>query len=376
MSKEQTIIISGSGGMVGSACAMYFAERGWNIIGIDNNMRKVFFGKAGDTSSTTKKLKKEIPSKFGVKFRHYDADISNYEELAMVFEDISQKGVEICAIIHTAAQCSHDKAKDIPILDFAVNANGTLNMLEFYRKYFPDAHFIFTSTNKVYGDLPNNLTLVENHEDRRYELSYAYDTGKYFPGVSWNGVSESFSIDNSTHSLFGVSKAAADLMVQEYGRYFGLKTSVFRGGCLVGPNHQGVELHGYLSYLTKCILTEKQYTIYGRGGYTVRDNIHSHDICALFEQVISVGCAPGSVFNLGGERRNSSSMLQAIFMIESASGKTANILFSDAARIGDHKWYISDMTKARKAFPMWAPKYSLQNIIEGLVAEYSSAVSS
>jgi CDP-paratose 2-epimerase len=371
MSKERAIIITGSSGMVGSACATYFAERGWNIIGIDNNMRKVFFGSGGDTSSTTKKLKKEIPAKFKVKFSHHDVDICVADALNAVFKSVTKK-FEVGAIIHTAAQCSHDKAKDIPVLDFNVNANGTLHVLEAYRKYCPDASFIFTSTNKVYGDLPNTLTLIEDHEERRYELSSAYDTGRYFPGVSWNGISESFSIDNSTHSLFGVSKAAADLMVQEYGRYFNLKTSVFRGGCLVGPNHQGVELHGYLSYLTKCILTGKQYTIYGRGGYTVRDNIHSHDICSLFEQTISVGFAPGSVYNLGGERRNSSSMLQAISMIQTASGKRANIQFSDAARIGDHKWYISDMTKARKAFPLWAPKYSLQNIVEGLVSEYSS----
>lgn len=372
---KNVIFITGVGGMLGSACARYFASIGYDIFGIDNNMREEFFGPAGSVNSTLDTLLSQIPDKFGTKFTLTKCDIRDYAAMNAVFSIL--KSMYPCgpkAIIHTAAQPSHDKAKEIPLVDFAVNATGTLNLLELTRQIFPDTSFIFTSTNKVYGDAPNRLPLYV--DGIRYELSPAItlktENSSELIGVSYHGISEQMSIDNSIHSVFGASKVAADVMVQEYGKYFGLRTSVFRGGCLVGPSQKGVELHGYLSYLVKCILSGTKYTIFGRGGLTVRDNIHSYDICTLFDEVINSNSAPGEVYNLGGERSNSSSMLEAIQMIQSITGLEAQIEFSDVARIGDHQWYITDMNKARAAFPKWEKRYGLKEILIGLVDEYRS----
>lgn len=337
-------IVTGSGGLIGSEAAKFFAKKGFQIIGIDNDMRSYFFGEEASTEWNRKKVEKHLKDKY----IHYTADIRDNDAIEEIF-----KKHKADIVIHTAAQPSHDWAAKEPHTDFSVNAVGTLVMLENTRKYSPDAVFIFTSTNKVYGDTPNALPLVEL--EKRWEIP---KTHKYHKGID-----ESMSIDNSKHSVFGASKVAADVMVQEYGKYFGMKTAVFRGGCLTGPSHSGAELHGFLAYLIKCINSGKQYTIFGYKGKQVRDNIHSHDLVNAFWHFYQ-DPHPGEVYNIGGARNSNISMMEAIEKIEKLLGKKANYKLSDDNRAGDHIWYISDVSKFKKHFPKWDFKYDIDMILK------------
>lgn len=344
-----TILITGSSGLIGGEAVQYFENQGHTIIGIDNNMRMEFFGPAGDTTWNLNRIYGGVKNK--EKYIPLNKDIRDYRSLQEVFINYGK----IDAIIHCAAQPSHDKAKDFPLIDFAVNANGTLNLLELTRLHAPDAPFIFMSTNKVYGDAPNELELIE--ETTRYE---------YADPIYFDGIKETFRIDQSTHSVFGASKVAADVMVQEYGRYFGLKTCVFRGGCLTGPAHSGVELHGFLSYLVKCVMSGKHYKIYGYKGKQVRDNIHSYDVVKAMEEVIK-NPKPGSVYNLGGGRENSVSMLEAISIAEELSGKKLSWEYVDENRVGDHICYISDLSLFKQDYPDWKITKSVKRIIAEII---------
>ena len=316
-----TIVITGSYGLIGSEVCRFYNNLGFRVIGIDNDMRKYFFGE-----STKDKSNNNFTN-----YIHYDIDIRNYEEITKIFSEYS---TDISLIVHTAAQPSHDWAVKEPITDFTVNALGTLNLLECTRLFCPNATFIFTSTNKVYGDTPNNLPLIEL--DSRYELLPEH---KFYKGID-----ETMSIDQTKHSLFGVSKTSADLLVQEYGRYFGIKTGIFRGGCLTGPSHAGAELHGFLSYLIKCFISKKPYTIFGYNGKQVRDNIHSYDLVSAFHEFY-LSPRIGEVYNIGGSRHSNISMLESIDKISSILGTKLNYTISKDNRIGDHIWYISDVTK-------------------------------
>jgi len=338
-------LVTGIGGLVGSQCASYFKDKFNQVIGIDNNGRAEFFGESASVQSTLESLKGIIV---------WNTDISNRYDVEEIFD---AHGSEIDLIIHTAAQPSHDWAASNPHRDFEVNALGTLNLLEAYRKYCPNAVFIFTSTNKVYGDRPNL-----GHFD---ELETRYEPS----GYKWRWsveIDETMSIDQSTHSLFGVSKASADLMVQEYGKYFGLMTGVFRGGCLTGPGHKGAEQHGFLNYLVKCIVQEKPYTIYGYQGKQVRDIIHSYDVVRAFDEFYKVP-RMGEVYNIGGGRHSNCSVGEAISLIEHRTGKTAMVTYSDQARKGDHRWYITDMTKFKSHYPNWNYNYTLEQIIDEII---------
>ncbi len=339
------ILVTGSAGLIGSETVRFFAEKGFQVFGIDNDMRAYFFGKEASTSWNQKLLEKSYKN-----YKHFKIDIRDQKKIENLF-----KLYKFDLIVHTAAQPSHDWAAKEPFTDFSVNANGTLNLLENFRKYSPEAVFIFTSTNKVYGDSPNKLPLIEL--ETRYELP------KNHP--FYKGIDETMSIDNSTHSLFGVSKTAADLLVQEYGKYFGLKTTVFRGGCLTGPNHSGAQLHGFLAYLVKCIATSRKYTIFGYKGKQVRDNIHSFDVVNAFYHVYK-DPKIGEVYNLGGSRESNISVLEAIEKIEKALGKKAKIDYSNINRTGDHIWYISDISKFRSHYPSWNLTYKIDDIIEDL----------
>lgn len=336
------ILITGSSGLIGGEAVEYFDRLGHSVIGVDNNMRKEFFGEAGDTSWNLKRISSK--TKY---FNHRSIDIRNMDALKSIFEEFSP----FDAIIHCAAQPSHDKAKDIPIVDFEVNAMGTLNLLELTRQKSPKAVFIFTSTNKVYGDAPNEVPLTE------YETRWDYSRSE-----DYNGIRETCRIDQSTHSVFGASKVAADIMVQEYGRYFSMNTCVFRGGCLTGPNHSGVELHGFLSYLAKCALSNKKYTVFGYKGKQVRDNIHSYDVVSAMHEVIKKPW-PGSVYNMGGGRENSISVLEAISKIESILEKKIDWELSDSNRVGDHICYISDLSKFKMDYPNWSVSKSINQIL-------------
>jgi len=318
------ILITGSGGLIGSESVRFFAKKGFEVHGIDNDMRAYFFGQDASTKWSVSELKKSLP-----KYHHYKIDIRDNAAIEKVF-----KKNKFDLIIHAAAQPSHDWAAKEPFTDFSVNANGTLVMLENFRKYCPKASFIYTSTNKVYGDTPNLLPLVE------LETRFEIDKKHQF----YRGIDESMSIDQTKHSIFGVSKLAADVMVQEYGRYFNLKTAIFRGGCLTGPNHSGAELHGFLAYLAKCIATGKQYNIFGYKGKQVRDNIHSYDLVNAFWHFYKKPRI-AEVYNMGGGRHSNISMMEAIEKIEKLTGKKANIKYSKTNRIGDHIWYISDVAK-------------------------------
>jgi CDP-paratose 2-epimerase len=333
-------IITGSSGLIGSEAVRYFAAAGYDVIGLDNDMRSQFFGPEASTRHVTKDLKSEFPN-----FRPVDVDIRDADTISTIFAE-SARDLEL--IIHTAAQPSHDWAARDPHTDFGVNAVGTMNLLEATRRHKRDATFIFTSTNKVYGDTPNYLPLVET--ETRLELPEEH---KWFGGID-----TTMSIDQTTHSLFGVSKASADLMVQEYGRYFGIPTVCFRGGCLTGPNHAGAQLHGFLAYLMRATVTDTPYTVFGYGGKQVRDNIHAHDVVSAFEAFHG---APrvAAVYNLGGGRYSNCSMLEAIALCEEISGKTLNYTLSDEARIGDHRWWISDVTAFQHDYPDWDYKYDL-----------------
>lgn len=339
-----TAIITGSGGLVGSESVAHFVEAGFDVIGIENDMRASFFGLEGSTSGTTRRLLERYPG-----FRSLDIDIRDAEGVMRVFRD---HAADLELVIHAAAQPSHDWAASAPQVDFAVNANGTLNLLEAARHNAPDATFIYCSTNKVYGDTPNRLPLVEL--DQRLELPVEHPFH--------DGIDTSMSIDTTLHSLFGVSKAAADLMVQEYGRYFGLPTVCFRGGCLTGPNHAGARLHGFLSYLMRCTVTGEHYTVNGYDGRQVRDNIHSADLVNAFD---AFHRAPrsGAVYNIGGGRGSNCSMLEAIGLCEEIAGRQLAWSRAPTPRIGDHRWWISDLRPFQRDYPEWSLNYELAEIL-------------
>jgi len=342
-------IVTGSSGLIGSETARFFHQKGLQIVGLDNNMRQYFFGADGSTEWNTQRLKQSLKN-----FTHYAIDIRNQEGVLEVFKRFADN---ISVVIHTAAQPSHDWAAKEPFTDFTVNANGTLVLLEATRLYCPDATFIFTSTNKVYGDAPNQLPLVEL--ENRWEIDESHQYFEY-------GIDETMSIDQSKHSLFGVSKVAADVLVQEYGRYFDLKTGTFRGGCLTGPDHSGAELHGFLAYLAKCAVANKPYTIYGYSGKQVRDNIHSYDLVNAFWHFYQ-NPRPAAVYNMGGSRHSNCSVLEAIQMIEELSGKSVRYELSDQARSGDHIWWISDIRRFQKDYPQWSYRYDLRGIVQEIM---------
>jgi CDP-paratose 2-epimerase len=340
------VIVTGSAGLIGSEAASFFAELGFEVVGIDNDMRRVFFGEGASTLWQRRRLERQL----GSNYHHIDADIRDYETIVELFAHYGS-GIEL--VIHTAAQPSHDWATRDPMTDFAVNANGTLNLLEATRHHCPEAPFIYTSTNKVYGDTPNQLPLLEL--EQRWEID---------PGHTYSeGISEDMSIDHSLHSLFGVSKTAADLLVQEYGRYFELHTVCFRGGCLTGPNHSGTQLHGFLAYLMKCTLKGMPYTVYGYKGKQVRDNIHSADLIRAFYEFFQ---APrvGEVYNIGGGRYSNCSMLEAIDMCQEITGRELTWSYSEHNRIGDHIWWISDISKFKRHFPNWRLNYDVPQILQ------------
>jgi CDP-paratose 2-epimerase len=339
------VIVTGSGGLIGSESVAHFVQDGYDVIGLENDMRSYFFGPSASTSHTTERLLRT----YGDSFRSLDVDIRDAEGVDRVFAGCAGS-LEL--VIHTAAQPSHDWAASEPHTDFGVNANGTLNLLEATRKHAPAASFVFCSTNKVYGDLPNHLPLTEL--ERRLDLP---EDHRYFRGID-----TSMSIDASTHSLFGVSKAAADLLVQEYGRYFDMRTVCFRGGCLTGPNHAGAMLHGFLSYLMRCTMTGEPYTIYGYGGKQVRDNIHSADLVAAFD-AFHRAPRPAAIYNIGGGRHNSCSMLEAIELCEQIAGRELKWELSDQNRIGDHQWWISDLEPFRADYPEWDITYDIQAVL-------------
>ncbi|MDD5528270.1 MAG: NAD-dependent epimerase/dehydratase family protein [Patescibacteria group bacterium] len=342
------ILVTGSGGLIGSETVKFFHEKGFEVVGIDNNMREYFFGPEASTKWSVDYLRENLLS-----YRHFVADIRDDKAIEKIFQNN-----KFDLIVHTAAQPSHDWAAKEPFTDFGVNSQGTLVMLENFRKYAPDAVFIFTSTNKVYGDTPNRLPLVE--------LATRYEIAEDHP--YYKGIDESMSIDQTKHSIFGVSKVAADVMVQEYGRYFGLKTAVFRGGCLTGPNHSGAELHGFLAYLAKCIITGKTYNVFGYKMKQVRDNIHSHDLVNAFYHFY-LKPRSGEVYNMGGGRQSNVSMLEAIAKIEKITGKKAKINYSDTNRIGDHIWYVSDLSKFKSHYPEWDLQYDIDDILEEICAK-------
>jgi CDP-paratose 2-epimerase len=342
----KTVIITGAAGLIGSESARFFCQKGYNVVGIDNDMRKYFFGEQASTKWTLSELESLYTN-----FKNVNADIRDFDALTKIFRQYNN---DIDLVIHTAAQPSHDWAAKEPFTDFTINANGTLNMLEVTRLNAPDAVFIFTSTNKVYGDTPNYLPLVEL--ETRWEIQERHP---YFR----DGIDEKMTIDNSKHSIFGASKVAADVMTQEYGKYFGMKTAVFRGGCLTGPNHSGAELHGFLAYLVKCAVIGSPYTIFGYKGKQVRDNIHSLDLVNMFWNFYQ-NPRPGEVYNAGGSRFSNCSMIEAINLCEQMTGKKMNVTYKEENRIGDHIWYISDVKKFKSHYPEWNYQYTLKDIIE------------
>lgn len=337
-------VITGSAGLIGAQAARHFHDLGYEVWGIDNDMRARFFGPEASTAWMRRELEGALP-----RYVHHDLDIRDAEAVDRLF---ARAGSAIELVIHTAAQPSHDWAAREPATDFTVNANGTLALLEATRRHAAEAAFIFTSTNKVYGDTPNRLPLIET--TTRYELPADHP---------WHGgIPETMSIDHSTHSLFGVSKVAADLLVQEYGRYFGLATACFRGGCLTGPGHSGAELHGFLAYLMKCTVTGQPYTVYGYKGKQVRDNIHSADLVSAFEQFAT---SPRSavVYNIGGGRESNCSMLEAIDLCQRVAGRELRWTYSETNRIGDHMWWIGDLSAFKTDYPGWSLKYDVPAIL-------------
>ena len=339
-------IITGSAGLVGSEAVRYFAALGMDVVGIDNGMRANFFGEEASTRRVRDELVHDLPQ-----YLHYDVDIRDTEGISRIFARFDR---EISLIIHTAAQPSHDWAASNPTMDFTVNANGTSVMLEATRKFAPEAVFIFMSTNKVYGDRPNYLPLVEHATRWEIAEDHAYAA---------NGIPERMSIDHTVHSLFGVSKVAADLLVQEYGRYFGMKTVCFRGGCLTGPNHSGTQLHGFLAYLMKCAVTETPYTIFGYKKKQVRDNIHSADLIRAFHEFYKQPRS-AEVYNIGGGRLSNCSMLEAIAMCEQIVGKPFLSRYVEQNRRGDHIWWVGDLSRFQQHYPEWKLQYDVPQILQ------------
>jgi CDP-paratose 2-epimerase len=352
-------LITGAAGLIGSESAMHFAGLGHTVVGVDNDMRKQFFGAEASTEWNRRSLERSL----GASYRHCDLDIRDSAAIDRLFADY---GSSISVVIHTAAQPSHDWAAIDPWTDFTVNANGTMSLLEATRKHAPKAAFIYTSTNKVYGDTPNRLPLIE--EATRWEIDPRHEYSR--------GIPEEMSVDRTLHSLFGCSKLAADVMVQEYGRYFGLQTACFRGGCLTGPNHSGTKLHGFLAYLMKCTVTHTPYTVFGYGGKQVRDNIHSADLIAAFEAFCR---APrvGEVYNMGGGRFSNCSMIEAIKLSEEISGEELSWTYTETNRIGDHIWWISDTSRFESHYPEWKMRYDVPAILRDIsdrnIERWSSA---
>ncbi len=346
-------VVTGSAGLIGSEAVRFLAAKSFRVIGIDNDMRRVFFGDDASTAWQRRRLAEEVPG-----YRHLDLDIRDRAAIEALFAEHTS---DIKLVVHTAAQPSHDWAARDPHTDFTVNANGTLTLLEATRLHCPEAVFIFTSTNKVYGDTPNRLPLVER--ETRWEVEPSHRFAEH-------GIDETMSLDHTTHSLFGASKVAADVLVQEYGRYFGMKTGVFRGGCLTGPNHSGTVLHGFLAYLMKCAVTGQKYTVYGYKAKQVRDNIHSQDLISMLWHFYQAP-RPGEVYNAGGSRHSHCSMLEAIALCEEITGRPMSWEYAEDNRVGDHIWYVSDVRKFRRHYPSWEYAFGLKEILlqihEGLL---------
>lgn len=347
---NKVCLITGSSGLIGSEVVAFFHAKGFGVVGIDNNQREVFFGPQGSTRWNQNRLKDSL-----ARFRHRELDIRNRTGVLELMKELRP-----AIIVHTAAQPSHDLAAQIPFDDFDVNAVGTLNLLEAARRSCPESPFVHMSTNKVYGDRPNTIPLVER--DTRWD---------YADPAFANGIWETFPIDQSTHSLFGASKVAADMMVQEYGRYFGMPTCCLRGGCLTGPNHSGVELHGFLSFLIKCNLEEREYRIHGYKGKQVRDNIHSRDVARFMYEFVQTPRA-GEVYNLGGGKSNSCSILEAFSIAEACTGKKQRFVYLEENRIGDHICYYSDLSKMKAHYPRWDISMTLPAIVEEIVSAWRS----
>ena len=345
-------LITGSCGLVGSESSIFFSKKGFQILGIDNNARKFFFGKDGDISREKKNLQKNIKN-----YNHLNIDIVNYQSLKKIFKKYNKK---IKVIIHAAAQPSHDWAKDKPFIDFEINAKGTLDLLELTKLYCPDAPFIFMSTNKVYGDNPNFLPIYEKKTRWEIKRNHRFK----------NGIDETMSVDNCTHSFFGASKTYADLIVQEYGKNTGLKTACFRAGCITGPKHSGAKLHGFLSYLVKTSIKKREYSIIGYKGKQVRDNIHSYDLVSSFWEFFK-NPTKGEVYNTGGGRYSNCSIIEALNIVEKIAGIKIKRKILTKNRVGDHIWYITDMKKFKKKYPKWKQNYSTYKIIQELVNEHS-----
>lgn len=339
------VVVTGSAGLIGSEASRRFHGLGHDVWGLDNDMRASFFGEEASTARMRESLDHEL-----INYRHFDIDIRNGVAIDELF---AKGGRAISAVVHCAAQPSHDWAAREPHTDFGVNATGTLNLLEASRRRCPDAAFAFLSTNKVYGDAPNRLPFVE--KETRFELPEGHHL--------YNGIPEEFTIDQSTHSLFGVSKLSADLMVQEYGRYFGMATSCFRGGCLTGPGHAGTELHGFLAYLMKCAATGRPYTVFGHRGKQVRDNIHSADLVSAVESFVRDPRA-AAVYNIGGGRESNCSMLEAIEYCQQITGRELNWTYDESGRVGDHIWWISDLSSFKGDYPDWHLEYDVQRILQ------------
>jgi CDP-paratose 2-epimerase len=346
-------IVTGSAGLIGSSAANFLAKQGMDVVGIDNDMRKYFFGNEASTRWNKELLERSLKN-----YDHFESDIRNQNAIEAIFQ---RHGNRIALVLHTAAQPSHDWAAREPQTDFSINATGTLNLLEATRRYSPEAVFIFTSTNKIYGDTPNRLPLVEL--ETRWELPPTH----HYAG----GIDETMSIDESLHSLFGVSKLSADLLVQEYGRYFGLRTACFRGGCLTGPAHSGAELHGFLAYLVKCAVTDSPYTVVGYKGKQVRDNLHASDLVAAFWQFF-LNPRSGAVYNIGGGRFANCSVIEALLAVERVVGLPIQRSYKGEPRRGDHIWWISDTTKFRHAYPNWKPQHGITEIIEEVAEAFMS----
>jgi CDP-paratose 2-epimerase len=344
------VLITGAAGLIGSEAAQFYCRRGASVIGVDNDMRRMFFGDDSSTRWKRDALVHDYPQ-----YTHYDVDIRDRAAIERIFQEY---GRDLELVVHAAAQPSHDWAARDPHTDFSINAHGTLTLLEATRRFCPDAVFVFASTNKVYGDRPNALPLVE--EDTRWEIDREH---RYHAA----GIDESMSIDATKHSVFGASKAAADLMVQEYGRYFGMKTACFRGGCLTGPNHSGAQLHGFLAYLMRCVVDGMPYTVFGYKGKQVRDNIHSADYVSAVDHFFRAPRAGGEVYNIGGGRICSCSVVEAISLCEEIAGTRLTWQYSHANRSGDHIWWISDTGRFREHFPTWVQQYDLRATLEQML---------